>query len=307
MKKIYKVVSFYCFTSKRKTSIEEFKNTLLNSVQDDITGLVILAEEGINGTICGNEENINIAIKLIKEFFYRKDLNEKISFSKTNVFKRLKIKIKPEIVTMGVNDINPNKNNGIYVDPLEWNQLIEDEKTLVVDTRNHYEIAIGSFTNTINPNTRNFREFPDWVDNNLEKYSDKKYSKIAMFCTGGIRCEKATSLLIKKGFKNVYHLKGGILGYLEKVPFDANLFKGECYVFDERVALDNRLGKGSYSICHACGMPLSKLDKNTKEYIEGVQCKLCINKFTNEDRQRFAERQKQIDKKKEKLILPLNE
>ena len=128
-----------------------------------------------------------------------------------------------------------------------------------------------------------------------------------MFCTGGIRCEKATSLLIKKGFKNVYHLKGGILSYLEKVPFDENLFKGECYVFDERVALDNKLGKGSFTICHACGMPLSRLDKNKKEYIEGVQCKLCINKFTDKDRQRFAERQKQIDKKKGKLVLPLNE
>ena len=201
---------------------------------------------------------------------------------------------------MGLRDINPNVDAGKYVEAYEWNKLIEDQNTLVIDTRNHYEVSLGSFKNSINPNTNNFREFPKWIDENIEKHANKNISKIAMFCTGGIRCEKATSLLKKRGFENVYHLKGGILKYLESIPSNENLYEGECYVFDGRVALDNKLKKGSYSICHACGMPLSNQDKNKEEYIEGVQCMLCIDKFTDEDRKRFAERQKQIDQNKGK-------
>jgi len=215
------------------------------------------------------------------------------------IFKKLKIKIKKEIVTMGVPEINPSENNGTYIDSADWNKLIKNQNTIVIDTRNHYEVSIGTFQNSINPNTRNFSEFPKWVDDHLESHLENKEStKIAMFCTGGIRCEKATSLLKKKGFKNIYHLQGGILQYLKDVKGEKNLFKGECFVFDKRVALNNELEKGSYSICHACGMPISIQDQKRKEYRKGIQCHFCIDQFSDDDRKRFEERQKQIDRLK---------
>ncbi len=300
MKYFNSVISFYCFTHIEKKYLENIKNTLLNLEKEGLTGLIIIAEEGINGTICGGDQIINKTMQLIKEYVNNQDLNEKLNYSKDKVFKKLKIKIKSEIVTMGISDINPS-NSGTYVNPFEWNKLLNDKNTLVIDTRNHYEVSLGSFNNSINPETKNFREFPKWVDDYIDKYmNDKQIDNIAMFCTGGIRCEKATTLLKKKGFKNVYHLKGGILKYLEIIPSKDNLYEGECYVFDERVALNKQLKKGSYTICHACGMPLSIEDKTKMEFIEGVQCHLCINKFNDDDRKRFAERQKQIDQQKVK-------
>ena len=227
-------------------------------------------------------------------------MNEKISFSEKKIFKKLKIKIKAEIVTMGINGISPEIKSGIYVDSEQWNNLLTDEKTIVIDTRNHYEVSLGSFDNAINPNLKNFREFPDWLDKNLKKITNNNENiNIAMFCTGGIRCEKASSLLLEKGYQNTYHLKGGILKYFEDIPSNRNKYKGECYVFDERVSVNNNLKKGSYSICHACGMPLSVEDKKKLHYIEGIQCHLCIDKFSDADRARFAERQKQIEDKME--------
>ena len=238
-------------------------------------------------------------IDLIKKFVGINELNLKLSYSETKIFKKLKIKIKNEIVTMGVPEINPSKDKGTYIDSVNWNKLIKDQNTIVIDTRNHYEVSIGSFMKSINPNTKNFREFPKWVDNHLDKHIENKESaNIAMFCTGGIRCEKATSLLKKKGYKNIYHLQGGILQYLNDVTEEKNLFEGECFVFDKRVALDHELEKGSYSICHACGMPVSIQDQKRKEYIEGIQCHFCINQFSDDDRKRFEERQKQIEKLK---------
>ena len=297
MKIKYKVISLYCFTKIERNLILDFKDKLLG-YENNISGLIILGEEGINGTICGSERYTDKLFLFIKEFLNKKDLNEKISFSDKKIFKKLKVRIKAEIVTIGIKEINPVSNNGTYLDASKWNEVIEDENTIVIDTRNHYEVKLGTFKNAINPNTNNFREFPKWVEKNLEKnIKNKKNHKIAMFCTGGIRCEKATSFLKKRGFENVFHLKGGILKYLETVKSDKNLYKGECYVFDERVALDHELKKGNYSICHACGMPVSKKDKNKIEYIEGIQCHNCINKFTEQDRKRFAERQKQISKK----------
>ena len=198
---------------------------------------------------------------------------------------------------MGVPEINPSENNGTYIDSVDWNKLIKNKNTIVIDTRNHYEVSIGTFQNSINPNTRNFSEFPKWVDDHLDTHLENKEStNIAMFCTGGIRCEKATSFLKKKGYKNIYHLQGGILQYLNEIKGEENLFKGECFVFDKRVALDHELEKGSYSICHACGMPVSIQDQKRKEYREGIQCHFCINKFSDDDRKRFEERQKQIDR-----------
>ncbi len=202
---------------------------------------------------------------------------------------------------MGVPKISPSKDAGTYIDSFQWNKLIKDQNTIVIDTRNHYEVSIGSFNKSINPNTKNFSEFPEWVDDNLEKYlGDENSKNIAMFCTGGIRCEKATSLLKKKGYKNIFHLQGGILKYLEDISKEESLFEGECFVFDKRVALDHELKKGSYSICHACGMPISIEDQKNEEYREGIQCHFCVNKFSDNDRKRFEERQKQINKLKEK-------
>ncbi len=293
----FKIVSLYSFFPFAENLILELKEKLLNiENKNDLTGLLIFAGEGINGTICGEENLIEIVINLVKKYSNDRNLNMKVNFSKKRVFKKLKIKIKKEIVTMGINGINPSQDNGTYIESADWNKLIKNQNTIVIDTRNNYEVSIGTFQNSINPNTRNFSEFPGWVDEHLDSHLENKEStNIAMFCTGGIRCEKATSLLKKKGYKNIYHLQGGILQYLDDIPKEENLFEGECYVFDKRVALDQDLEKGSYSICHACGMPVSIQDQKRKEYRKGIQCHFCINKFSDDDRKRFEERQKQID------------
>ncbi len=304
----YKVVSLYCFSPILENTLFDLRDKLFKFQDHGLTGLIILAHEGINGTICGKEKIVNHFYKEIKSLFKDKDLNEKFSFSQKEIFKKLKIKIKPEIVTLGISDINPGIKSGIYVDPEQWNELLNDPNTVIIDTRNHYEILLGSFQNAIKPSLNNFREFPDWLDKNLKEITkDDENINIAMFCTGGIRCEKATSLLLEKGYRNTYHLKGGILKYLENIPSNKNKYVGECYVFDERVSVDNNLKKGSYSICHACGMPLSLDDKKKLHYIEGIQCHLCIEKFSDADRARFAERQKQIeDKIKDELSTDKN-
>ena len=295
--KNYKIVSLYSFFPFQENLILDLKNKLLEIANEsDISGLLIFASEGINGTICAEKNVIDIVFNLLNKYTDNKNLNMKVNFSKKKVFKKLKIKIKKEIVTMGIDGINPSQDNGTYIDSVNWNKLIKKQNTIVIDTRNHYEVSIGTFQNSINPNTRNFSEFPRWVDENLNIHlKNENSTNIAMFCTGGIRCEKATSLLKKKGYKNIYHLQGGILQYLDDIPKEENLFEGECYVFDKRVALNQELEKGSYSICHACGMPVSIEDQKRKEYIKGIQCHFCIDQFSEDDRKRFEERQKQLD------------
>ena len=302
--RFYKIVSLYSFFSFQENLILELKNNLLDiEKKNDLSGLIIIANEGINGTICAEENITEIVLDLIKRYIGINKLNIKESYSNNKIFKKLKIKLKKEIVTMGISKINPSQEAGTYIESNDWNKIIEDKNTIVIDTRNHYEVSIGSFKESINPNTKNFSEFPKWVDKNL---SNKESKNIALFCTGGIRCEKATSLLRKKGFKNIYHLKGGILKYLEEIKKEESLFEGECFVFDKRVALDHDLKKGSYSICHACGMPISLKDQNKNEYKEGIQCHLCIDKFSDKDRKRFEERQKQIDKLKKDMPDSIN-
>jgi len=298
--KNYKIVSLYSFFPFQDNLILDLKNKLLEIENEtDLSGLLIFASEGINGTICAEKNVIDIVINLLNKFTDNRNLNMKVNFSKKKVFKKLKIKIKKEIVTMGIKGINPSQDNGTYIDSADWNKLIKNKNTIVIDTRNNYEVSIGTFQNSINPNTRSFSEFPKWVDDHLDCLLENKESaNIAMFCTGGIRCEKATSLLKNKGYKNIYHLQGGILQYLDDIPEEKNLFEGECFVFDKRVALDHELKKGSFSICHACGMPVSIQDQKRKEYREGIQCHFCINQFSDDDRKRFAERQKQIDRLK---------
>jgi len=298
--KNYKIVSLYSFFPFQENLILDLKNKLLEIENEhDLTGLLIFAREGINGTFCAEKNVINKVINLLNTYTDNRNLNIKVNFSKKKVFKKLKIKIKKEIVTMGITEINPSQDNGTYIDSANWNKLIKNKNTIVIDTRNHYEVSIGTFQNSINPNTRNFSEFPNWIDEHLDtKLKHKESKNIAMFCTGGIRCEKATSLLKKKGYKNIYHLKGGILQYLDDISEEESLFEGECYVFDKRVALDQELQEGSYSICHACGMPVSIQDQERKEYRKGIQCHFCIDQFSNDDRKRFEERQKQIDRLK---------
>ena len=217
--KNYKIVSLYSFFPFQENLILDLKNKLLKiENESDFSGLLIIASEGINGTICAEKNVIDIVINLLNKYTDNRNLNIKVNFSKKKVFKKLKIKLKKEIVTMGVPEINPSQDNGTYVNSANWNKLIKNQNTIVIDTRNHYEVSLGTFQNSINPNTRNFREFPKWVDDHLDTYlKNKESTNIAMFCTGGIRCEKATSLLKKKGYKNIYHLQGGILQYLNDV------------------------------------------------------------------------------------------
>lgn len=258
----------------------------------DLKGTLLLADEGINGTVSGARESIDVLLSYLKANPSFTGLVHKESFYDEQPFYRMKVKLKKEIVTMGVSNIDPNHVVGTYVKPKDWNALISDPDVLVVDTRNYYEYAIGSFERAIDPQTETFREFPDYVKTHL---SPQKHKKVAMFCTGGIRCEKSTAYLKEQGFDEVYHLEGGILKYLEEVPEEDSLWHGECFVFDNRVAVDHTLEKGSYDQCHGCRHPITQEDKASAHYIVGVSCPRCYSKLTEAQKMRFNERQKQID------------
>jgi UPF0176 protein len=265
-----------------------------------ILGTILVGKEGLNGTISGKKENIDKAIKYIKNIDGFCDVDVKFSKSLVNPFIRLKIKLKDEIVTIGDKSINPNKEVGKYVNPEEWNDLISNKNTILIDTRNNYEHSIGTFKNSLNPNTIKFREFPDWVKKQKFSDNEKQNSKFAMFCTGGIRCEKASSFMLKEGFKDVSHLKGGILNYFDSVPKNESKWKGECFVFDDRVSVKHDLTEGSYDMCHGCRMPITNEDKATDEYIKGVACPSCFFEKTEEQKARYMSRQKQVDLAKER-------
>jgi UPF0176 protein len=272
---------------------EKIKNKL-NELK--IYGTILIGQEGINGTIsANNKNNLMHAITYIKLTVGSDSMDLKFSESEKKPFVRLKVKLKKEIVTIGDSSINPNNLVGDYVEPEDWNKLIADEDTLIIDTRNDYECSIGTFKNAINPKTKTFREFPNWIEKQKFSANDKKEKKIAMFCTGGIRCEKASSLMKKEGFKNVFHLKGGILKYFETVEEEVSLWSGECFVFDDRVSVDQNLEKGSYDMCHGCRMPITKEDKETNKYIRGVACPSCFDKTSKEQKARYMSRQKQVD------------
>ena len=275
-----------------------------------ISGTILVGEEGINGTISGTNSNIKKAIAFIQSIKGFASLDIKYSESPKNPFIRLKIKLKKEIVTIGDRSINPNKIVGDYVDPKNWNSLIDDKDTILIDTRNDYEYSIGTFKNAINPKTVKFREFPKWVKNQNFTEDDKKNKKVAMFCTGGIRCEKASSLMMKDGFENVHHLKGGILNYFQSVKNEDSLWEGECFVFDDRVSVNQDLTVGTYDMCHGCRMPITEDDKKLKEYIKGVSCPKYFNTRTEDQKARYMSRQKQVDLAKarnQKHIGPKNE
>jgi len=264
--------------------------------KNSIKGTVLVGSEGINGTISARcSKNLNESLAFIRSISGFKNIDIKNSFSKKSPFVRLKVKLKKEIVTIGDSSVNPNINRGDYVEPNEWNKIIEDEDVLLIDTRNKYECTIGTFRNALNPNTTKFREFPKWLESQNFSDSYKKNKKVAMFCTGGIRCEKASSLMKTKGFKNVYHLKGGILNYFESVPEKESLWNGECFVFDDRVSIKHDLSEGTYDMCHGCRMPIKDEDKKSRNFIKGVACPKCFDKTSDEQKSRYMSRQKQID------------
>lgn len=270
-----------------------YQHLVLNKVK----GTLLLAEEGINGTICGTREGIDAVRQWLVADGRFEGLSYKESFANEPAFYRTKVKLKTEIVTMGVPGVNPQHIVGTYVKGEDWNRLIEDPDTILIDTRNDYEVAIGTFKNAVNPNTSSFREFPQWAAENLDK---TKHKKVAMFCTGGIRCEKSTAYLKEQGFDEVYHLDGGILKYLEEMPEQNSLWQGECFVFDQRVAVKHGLEQGSYDQCYACRMPLSPADMQSDQYIKGMSCPHCHDQLSEEQKASFAERQKQIELAKQR-------
>lgn len=257
-----------------------------------VKGTLLLATEGINGTIAGSRLAIDEVLAYLKSDVRFNDIDHKESLDSELPFYRMKVKLKKEIVTMGREGIDPKMLVGHYVEPQDWNALITDPEVTVIDTRNHYECDIGSFEGAINPRTTSFKEMPAFVDQQLDP---AKHKKVAMFCTGGIRCEKSTAYLLEQGFDEVYHLKGGILKYLEEVPAEKSLWQGECFVFDNRVAVDHDLNVGSYDQCHGCRHPITEAQKSSPHYQRGVCCPLCYGQLTIDQKKRFAERQKQID------------
>ena len=293
--KKFVVVTFYKFFDI--DDLLQFQ-TLLRSIffKTSIKGTILLADEGINGTISGKKSEISNALKNIWDLNNLSDLKPKYSFADKNPFFRMKIRLKKEIVTLGVDNISPNKKVGNYVKPEDWNNFIADDSLLLIDTRNDYEVSIGSFDKAVNPNIKNFREFPSWVSKNLLiKDPEIKNKKIAMFCTGGIRCEKSTSYLKSLGFTDVYHLEGGILKYLENVPEKESKWNGSCFVFDYRVSVEHNLKLGSYDMCYACRMPINEQDKKNNYFVQGESCHYCFNISNEKQKKRFKERQKQIE------------
>ncbi len=260
--------------------------------KNHVKGTILLAEEGINSTIAGPRDGIDAVLEYIQSDPRIGTLVVKYATADELPFYRMKVRLKKEIVRLGRPDVNPSDQVGEYVDPQDWNALISNPEVTLVDTRNDYEVEIGSFKGAQNPNTKSFRDFPEYVDGEL---ADKKDQPIAMFCTGGIRCEKSTSLLLKKGFTKVYHLNGGILNYLEKVDPADSLWEGDCFVFDNRVTVNHNLEPGDYEMCHACRHAITDEDKRSPHYIEGVSCPYCHDTLTESQRDRVKQRQRQVE------------
>lgn len=265
------VAAFYKFVSL--PDYVELRAPLLALCQEqEIRGTILLAQEGINGTIAGSRPAIAQVLDYLRSDSRFADLNVKESETESRMFDRLKIKLKKEIVTLGIPEVDPTQKVGTYVKPQEWNAVISDPETIVIDVRNRFEVSVGSFEGAIDPETASFRQFPDYVRSQLDP---TQHQKVAMFCTGGIRCEKASAYLLSQGFKQVYHLEGGILKYLEEVPSEESLWRGECFVFDQRVAVTQGVKDGSYEMCYACGHPISPDEKASPLYQEGISCPYC--------------------------------
>lgn len=261
-------------------------------VEQGILGTLLLAPEGINGTVAGSPPAVDIVLAFLRRRLGVPDLEAKLSHASKPPFGRMRVRLKKEIVTMGVPDIDPRERVGTYVAPEDWNALVDDPEVLVIDTRNAYEVRIGTFVGAINPGTESFRDFPAWV---AEQVDPARHKKVAMFCTGGIRCEKATSLLLSQGVPEVFHLQGGILRYLEQVSPEASRWQGECFVFDRRVALDHALRPGRHVLCYGCLEPLAPEELRHPDYEEGVCCQRCISRVDERTRTRRRERVRQLE------------
>lgn len=271
----------------------ELREPLLEVLLDnDIKGTLLLANEGINGTVSGTRSAIDNLLGWLRSDPRLVDVDHKESYCDEQPFYRTKVKLKKEIVTLGVPGVNPNTRVGTYVEPQDWNALISDPEVLLIDTRNDYEVAIGTFEGAIDPKTETFREFPEYIK---AHFDPTRHKKVAMFCTGGIRCEKASSYMLGEGFEEVYHLKGGILKYLEEVPQDESKWQGDCFVFDNRVTVRHDLTEGDYDQCHACRMPISAEDRQSPHYVPGISCGHCWDSLSEKTRRSAIDRQKQIE------------
>jgi UPF0176 protein len=285
------VAALYHFATVR--DFRDMQAPLMSTcLSEGVMGTLLLAEEGINGTIAGTHEGVANVLAYIRSDPRFANLVHKESYADEPPFLRMKVRLKKEIVTLGVEGIDPTHIVGTYVKPEDWNALISDPDVLVVDTRNDYEVEIGTFADALAPHTASFREFPEWVKENDALLENKK---IAMFCTGGIRCEKSTAYMKSLGYGDVYHLEGGILKYLETIPEEQSLWEGECFVFDDRVSVGHQLKIGTYDLCHACRHAISASDKESEHYTPGVSCPKCYNTIPEDRRARFAERQKQME------------
>lgn len=290
---MFVVAALYKFISLSSECVEALSLKLKAlTTEKDISGTLLLATEGINGTVAGSRE----AIDALKALFISENIftgmEYKESSASNNPFHRMKVKIKSEIVTLGQPDARPSEIAGTYVNPEQWNSLLNDPEILVLDVRNDYEVELGTFKNSLNPKTTSFREFPRFVSENLDI---NQHKKIAMSCTGGIRCEKASSYMKKAGFSEVYHLKGGILKYLEEIPAEQSLFEGECFVFDNRVSVAHGLKPGNFDLCHGCGFPITNEDQNSQNFQKGVCCPRCFDKRTKKQKASAKDRQKQME------------
>lgn len=271
----------------------QLREPLLQSLlTHDVKGTLLLAEEGINGTVSGSREGIDAVLAWLRADPRLVDIDHKESYCAEQPFYRTKVKLKKEIVTLGVPGVDPNRRVGTYVEPRDWNALVDDPEVLVIDTRNDYEVGIGSFKGAIDPQTKSFRDFPAYI---REHFDPQQHKKVAMFCTGGIRCEKASSFMLQEGFPEVFHLKGGILKYLEEVPAAESRWEGECFVFDNRVTVTHDLAEGVYDQCHACRTPVSPEDMQSAHYSPGISCPHCWDSLSEKTRAGARERQKQIE------------
>lgn len=288
-----RIAALYCFT--RFSDCAAIQTALADLCNANvIKGTLLIAPEGINGTIAGSDAGIDCVLDHIRALPGCAEMDVKESRAEALPFHRMKVRLKREIVTMGQPDIDPLSDVGHYVAPEDWNALIADPATIVIDTRNDYEVAVGSFAGAIDPRTKTFRDFPDWFRANRDRLTaGGKAPKIAMFCTGGIRCEKATAFVKAEGLDDVHHLKGGILRYLEDVPAEQSLWEGECFVFDQRVTVTHGLERGSYDLCHACRMPVGEAERASPQYVEGVACPACHGARDADQRAGYAERERQ--------------
>ena len=293
---MFKVAAFYKFARlPHYTSLQAPLLASLNA--NGIKGSVLLAAEGVNGTIAGQPESIDLALTALGEITGISGIEPKYASASTMPFKRMKVRLKKEIVTIGNVKADPTEKVGTYVEPADWNALVNDPDVILIDTRNSYEVVVGTFKGAIDPHTESFGEFPAYVREHLH---NQKHKKVAMFCTGGIRCEKASSFMLNEGFENVFHLKGGILKYLEVVPQSASTWDGACFVFDERVAVEHGLKVSDFSLCHGCMNPVSAEDRLSDKYEKGVCCPDCADRITEKQKASNRQRQRQMDLAKAK-------